>query len=110
MSSYLVACTSWRIQQVAPSNAAQLRITIADGRRLVVRDPQVIGDSLIGFTAPQSLSPVPPTRIAVRIGDVQRLERRTVDPAKTSLAVLGLGALIGLVVALSNLQTTDPYH
>ena len=110
MTSCLAACTSWRVQEAAPQKAAELRITLADGRRLSLRDALVKGDSLVGFAVQGQGSPSERVRVAFRTADLRQLEGRKLDGGKTGLAVIGLGAVIGLVVALRNIQTTDPNH
>lgn len=111
MTSYLAACTAWRVQEAAPQKAAALRITLADGRRLLLRDPQVIGDSLVGFALQGQVSrPSGRVRVAFLAADLQRIEGRKLDGSRTALALISLGAVIGLVVAVGNIQTTDPNH
>src|SRR2546425_2716854 len=110
MTSYFAACASWRVQEAAPQKAAELRITLADGKRLLLRDPQVRGDSLVGFAVQGQGSPSERVRVAFLAADLQRIEARKLDAGKSALALIGLGVLIGLVVAVSNIQTTDPYH
>ena len=109
-TSYLTACTGWRVQEAVPQHAAELRITLADGHRLSLRKPQVIGDSLVGFATQEHGSPSERVRVAFLAADVQRVEGRKLDAGKTALALIGLGAVIGLVVAAKNVQTTDPNH
>jgi hypothetical protein len=110
MTSYLAACSAWRAQEAAPKQAVLARITLADGRRLLLRDPQVIGDSLVGFVAQGPGNPYGRVRVAFLATDVRRIEGRKVDAGKTALALIALGAAIALGVALSNIQTTDPNH
>ena len=110
MTSYLAACTTWRVQEAAPQKASALRLTLADGRRLVLRDAHVVGDSLVGFAAQERDRPSERVRVAFLAADVQRMEGSKLDASKTALAVIGLGVVIGLVVAVGNIQTTDPNH
>ena len=110
VTSYLAACTAWRVGEAAPQKAAELRITLADGKRLPLRDPRVIGDSLVGFTVQGQVSPSERVRVAFLTTELQLVEGKQLDASKTALAVIGLGAVVGLVVALSNIQTTDPNH
>ena len=49
-------------------------------------------------------------RVAFLIADLPRIEGRKLDGSKTGLAVIGLGAVVGLVLALRNIQTTEPNH
>ncbi len=48
--------------------------------------------------------------VAFLTTELQLVEGKQLDASKTALAVIGLGAVVGLVVALSNIQTTDPNH
>ena len=110
MASYWAGCTSWRVKEAAPQRAAELRITLADGRRLLLHDPQVQGDSLVGFTVQEQGSASERVRVAFLTADLHRIEGRKLDGTKTGLAVIGLGAVVALVLALRNFQTTDPNH
>lgn len=111
MTSHLAACAAWRITETAPQQASELRITLADGKRVVLRDPVFVGDSVVGF-AVRGQGERSPTRVRVSFlaSDVRRIERSGVSAGRTALALIGLGAAIALVVAVKNIQTTDPNH
>lgn len=110
MLHYVAACTAWRVQEAAPQDASELRVTLADGRRLLLRDAQMMGDSLVGFAVQRPVNPSARVRLAFPTADLQRIEVSRLDAGKTSLAVITLGAMVALVIALGNIQTTDPNH
>jgi hypothetical protein len=108
MTSQLAACSTWRIQESAPERASELRVTLTDGRRLVLRDAELAGDSLVGFARQGEGSLATRTRVAFPASDVRQMERNSLSTGRTALALIGVGVVIGLVLAARNLQTTDP--
>ena len=64
----------------------------------------------MGFVVQGSVAPPQRVRVALLTADLQRIEDRKLDATKTVLGVIGLGVVIGLVVAVRNIQTTDPNH
>lgn len=111
MTSHLAACVSWQIQESAPQKASELRITLADGKRQVLRNAALVGDSIVGFAVRgQGDRLAPRERVAIPATDVRRIEQSRLSTGRTALAVSGLGVAIGLVVAVKNIQTTDPNH
>ena len=110
MMSYLAACSSWQVTQAAPERAMDLRITQADGTRMLLYDSRLIGDSVVGFAGSHSGSPSERPRIALPNVELQQIESKKLNAGKTILAVIGLGAVIGFIVAANNFRTTDPNH
>lgn len=97
--SLLAGCSTWRPQSLPAADAAALppgsRVTLADGRVLVLDRAVVRGDSVVWSDG------APATRRAVAARDVVRVERRAVSAPRTLGAVwLGLNAAM-LVVALA---------
>jgi hypothetical protein len=94
---YASGCTSWQVQQIAPAqlvadrHPSTVRVTRADHSRLVLQQPAIVADTLVGAEA--SGRPAGEARIAV--SDVQRIEVRHVSAGRT----IGL-ALAVPVVAL----------
>jgi CubicO group peptidase (beta-lactamase class C family) len=91
------ACTSWRPQtapapQVVTANAnGTVRVTRHDQSVLVLRHPQVVGDSIVGDAGN------PPRRAAIAMADVDRIDARKVSAAKTgglSLGVIVVGTIL----------------
>jgi len=84
----LGACSSWRVQPVAPAQVlgqsppSQVRLRLHDGRRVVVRQPVLRSDSVVSAS--------PGDSSALAIAEVDSLEVRKGDAAKT----IGLVALI----------------
>ena len=54
MTVYGTACQSWHTERLAPDavlatrQPAQLRVTRADGSRIVIEQPALVGDTLVG--------------------------------------------------------------
>ncbi len=70
----------------------------------------IIMTSYLAACTAWGVSPSERVRVAFLATELQLVEGKQLDASKTALAVIGLGAVIGLVVALSNIQTTDPNH
>ena len=122
MTSYLGACVSWQVEEATPEKAAELRVTLADGRQLVLQDARVIGDSLVGFAPRSTISPYPGgvpagssgerVRLAFLWRDVKPVEEKKLNTGKTVVAIVGVGALVLLIVAIRNAisNLTFAYH
>ncbi|HYH82585.1 MAG TPA: hypothetical protein VEX86_22530 [Longimicrobium sp.] len=92
------ACTSWRMQPgPAPEAVARLngtgtvRVTRRDMSVIVMSNPQVVGDSIVGMAGD------PPVRAAVASSDVQRIDARRVSATKTGGLAIGTVAIISVV-------------
>lgn len=92
------ACTSWRSQPgPAPEAIGRLngsgtvRVTRRDMSVLVMRNPQVVGDSIVGVAGDT------PTRAAVAIADVQRIDARRVSATKTGGLAVGTVLVVSVV-------------
>jgi hypothetical protein len=97
------ACMSWKTQSVAPDqvvakNPAQVRATLANGSRIVIAHPTIIGDSLIG-SAPGSDPKRATPRRAVSLSDVQSMQVHRVNAGRTTLLMAGVGATAIVVAA-----------
>ena len=85
--SATVACHSWQASDLATgvgpavAGSSEVRVTRTDRSRLVVELPRVEGDSLTGQGANA------PSRIAMAVGDVQRVETRRFSVGRTALVV-----------------------
>jgi hypothetical protein len=91
--------SSWSPAPVSPAVAlrdlgpAEVRIKRASGNYLVLRDPGIVGDSLVGWEIPPWDKGGGPTRQSVALGDVRELAVKRNDPAANIL----LGVLAGTV-------------
>lgn len=123
VSPLLLSCTSWRLQQISPAQLisekqpSKIRVTRSDGTRIVLTQPRLSGDSLIG-SAIGYVSVVPPeggARVGVStaeplgipLADVAGVSVRRTNAWLTSLLVLGVFAAGGAVflINLANSQT-----
>lgn len=94
------ACSSWRLEQVAPAVAIeerqpeQVRITEPAGKTLVVLGPTVAGDTVRGRSA---LTGYP---VAIPLADVLQLETRKSNGVSSGLVAAGIGVgAVGIGIA-----------
>jgi hypothetical protein len=91
---------SWRVQSPSPAQVVtqqhpkRIRITRADSTKIVVRDPSVIGDSLVAVDAADR-------RIALPLAEVLQVEvQKTPVAAAIFATVVGTAALVWLFASL----------
>src|SRR5215203_3431729 len=106
--AYLCACTKWQVQQVSPrelltqNQPEKLRVSLVDNTEIVLRRPEIGGDSLYGVRdepglrlddtgQPTSRHGAPET---LPLADVEKVAVRKIDPVTTGLLV-GVGAAAG---------------
>jgi hypothetical protein len=98
--SLFAACNSWSAQSVSPREffsgraPREVRITRADSSKLVVQNPRLHGDSVIGDTLDSAAKGQ-----TVPLSEIQAIEIRRNDPTKTTLFVVGLGVTAGILAA-----------
>lgn len=102
MATYVSSCTRWEIQPFTPEatvqakNPKKLRVTRRDGTRVVMHDPHIVGDSLVG-TDWQS-------RVVIPLDNVGLVEVSRPNPLGTiALVAAGIG-IAGLIVAAASSQ------
>lgn len=84
-------CGSWHAVPVSPqelvadARPGRVRVTQADGTRLVIGRPQIVGDSLVGLHGHQP--------VGVGLRDVTEIAVRRTSALKTGGLVLGILAL-----------------
>lgn len=98
-----IACMSWKTQPVSPDQAlakspTQVRVTRADGSKVVLLRPAIVADSLIGEP------PGDPTkriaqRVAIPLSEVQSVAVQRLSAGKTALLIAGVGLTALAVVA-----------
>lgn len=108
LAVHVQACTSWQATQMAPrpaivdQNPEAARVTIPDGSRIVVLQPRVEGDSIVGIrdceSEVTSRACEDTEEALVSLGDVQLLEVRRFNPLKTLVGVAVTVATLGLVI------------
>ena len=96
---YLTACMSWHVQEevsplqlISTKHPRAVRLTRADGSRIVLEQPRIAaGDSLTG-THNRVLK-------SVAVSDVRQVATRRVSPGKTIGLFLGLSTVaVGIAV------------
>ncbi len=112
----LLACSSWRVERAVPLQTLlerprpALRVTTADGRRVVIYRPSLDSAQISGLAAPpRALRPTGDS-VNLPISGIVRVETRRVSIARTSVAaVLGLvGATAFFAVATCENRSCIP--
>jgi hypothetical protein len=105
--AFLSACHKWVpleppvAQAVAEEEPGTVRVTLADGSQVVLKEPHISGDSLVAFEDGKE-----PQTVALLLEDVRQAEvQRTNKPATVGLvfgiAVVTVAAVVFLVFAIS---------
>lgn len=105
---WLPACAHrWRAQTDARSailveQPDQARIRLTDGTLIMLRNPMVTEDSIVGIVQATQFGVVIPngTRLAVALGEVANLELREIDTGTISNKALVIGAVVGMAAAI----------
>lgn len=107
MVGLLTGCvTTWQPQPVTPARLlettgeTEVRITLTSGTNVVLRDPGVEGDSLIGWLKPSFDATGSPVRRAFALGDVRDVAVRKNDFGPNLLlgVVAGTALFFGTVI------------
>jgi len=106
MTGQLGGCTGWRLESLSPAEVVEqqqpgeIRVQQSDGRREVLFQPAVRGDNLLGRRDWNSKRP----DRALALTDVREVATRHVSAGRTAGLVLGIGAIVGVIVALASFQ------
>ena len=108
LAMLLQACASWQQPRQGDGGALKissehpLRVTLVNGNELLLSNPRVVGDSIVGELGYSA------ERMAVSLKDVKRLQERRVSAGRTAAAGAGIGAgavvlygIISMVVLLA---------
>lgn len=110
LAAVLTACTKWQVQDVSPQQLlaehppARVRVTRADRTAIILRQPELVSDTLYGI-ARDSAGPAGP-RQGVPLSDIAQIAIRRRDPLATGLLALGSAAIaagVGVLIWLSSL-------
>jgi hypothetical protein len=99
LASYLTACTSWRVQRLSPEQVltaeqpTAIQVMRSDGTRVVLTQPEVSGDSLVGLTERG--------RLSIPLTDIASVALLKWDPVGTVGLMLGLAALALVAVGVA---------
>ena len=102
----LSACTGWRVETLSPAEVINqrkpdpVRVERADGRREVWYQPQIRGDTLVGFWNTYAKTP----DRAVALADIRGISTRHVSAGKTTALGLFLAALVVVTAAAASFQ------
>ena len=85
------ACTEWHVESVSPqqliaTHPSQLRVTLTKGNHLVIPNPGLVADTLVGIGADAPMH--------VPLSLVKETATRRVSAVKTGLLVGGLVAAV----------------
>jgi hypothetical protein len=99
LGTSLVACTSWRVQDMPPAELFQhkqpsrLQVSRADSSKVVIDHPRLAGDSLFGETRGNS--------IAIPLADVQGVAVRKGDTGNTVGLIVGVTGALFILSAIA---------
>jgi hypothetical protein len=103
IAAYLPACTSWHVQGPTPEVVVRdrappaIRITQLDGSTVVVHQPMIVADSIVGQPMAAKAGQAVVAPVAVALSTVKVLEVRRVDALRTVGATVGGLLLISVV-------------
>ena len=106
MAGHVSACTGWRVESLSPAEVveqqrpSEMWVQDDDGRREVLYQPEVRGDSLVGR---RDWSAEHPDR-SLALTNVKVVATRHVSAGRTAALVLGIGAIVAVMVGLSRVQ------
>jgi hypothetical protein len=97
LTAVCTGCHSWQVQPGSPEQLIQVQqptvvqVRESDGRRIVLKAPEIVGDTLVGFQSGG------PTRVP--LAAVDQVAVRRFSPGKTTLVVLAVPAgLLGIAL------------
>jgi hypothetical protein len=105
LPTYLAACMSWQAQEAGPQQVLaekqpnQVLVKLADGSKLVLDEPAVSGDTLVGFAEGE--------RASIPLDDVSALEIKETDVALTIGGVVGVLVVAAGLIAGITLATAE---
>ncbi len=95
-------CYSWHQKPLPPGEPLRpapgsLRLTLADGRRMVLANASLSGDSIVGYgRRGQAIG-----FTGARMGEVVRLEMERFSAGRTAALAIGLAAVVGAGVLIA---------
>ena len=81
----------------------EIRVRLANGMEAVIIKPVIVGDSLVGQQpAAREGGQSDSEHVAVALSDIQQVEFRQLNAAKTTALVLGLGLTFAVIIAAAS--------
>jgi hypothetical protein len=107
VAALLAGCRSWQPTDAAPQSVAgprarALRVTVRGLDALVLHEPRVVADSLVGMV--DVAEGQPRARFAVPLADVERVDTRRFDAGLTVGAFIFAGSVVGAGVLVYRLR------
>ena len=112
---YLAGCSSWYVQEVSPQQLVteeqpgKIRVTLTDGSQVVLEQPRVSGDTLMG-NAPKvapSGKVVVSQQVNIPLSDVADVAIQRTDAGKTTGLILGTLLVVGAAVFIIFITTFE---
>ena len=106
------ACTSWHVQpgptpssiEAASGSRGAVRLMFRSGPFADVYNPQIVGDSIIGLSAPAT-SPTS-QRVAFATADVRSVATKQVSVGRTVVALAAITLAIAIIVGSASASST----
>ena len=103
------ACRTWQPVGVPDARGSEtqgrnVRVILADGSRVAMRDVVTQGDSIVGYSDTPERQ-----RIAIARSNVRQLEARKIEGDRTAALVVGIGlgalalAAVAVIIALASI-------
>lgn len=112
--SQAAACTSWHTQSGAPSEVlatrhpSTARVTLADGSRVTVHAPRIVGDTLVGWSGASTGSAGDGHPVHVPLADIRSLAIEQTSAGRTILLLAGIGVTAAVVAAAASTDAAAP--
>ena len=93
LPTYLAACSSWKTQELSPDQVIaqehpeKVLVKLADGSKLVLTQPQVSGDTLMGIEGTEQRH--------IPLASVSAIELKESDAALTAAFIVGTVVVVG---------------
>jgi hypothetical protein len=107
LTTSLAACSSWQTHGVSPQqllvtqHPGKIRVTRTDSSKVVLTDPEIVGDTLYGRDTGAGSSTSATGREGVALGDVGHVSLRRKDPFATGMLIgVPAAALIGAALVI----------
>ncbi len=108
LPAFLAGCSSWYVQEVGPQQLitedqpGKIRVTLTDGSQVVLEQPRVSGDTLMGRIASKGVTPsgemFVSEQMSIPLSDVADVAIQKTDAGKTTALILGTVVVVGAAV------------
>ena len=100
---YLAGCSSWYVQEVSPQQLiaeeqpGKIRVTRTDGSQVVLEQPRVSGDTLMGCQIIEVQGQQRCPRVSIPLSDVTDVAIPKTDAGKTAGRIVGTWLVVSTV-------------